>query len=92
MTVVAEHAHRAGLLPTQATMRELCGPDTLILLAYRRRNPDEWQFFERLAEDGFIVEPLRAAADGNAAKGVAADRKPWVPTFGSHLLRVRRCA
>ena len=33
-----------------ATMAELCGPDTLILLAYRRRNPDEWQFFERLAK------------------------------------------
>lgn len=27
----------------KATMSALCGPETLILLAYRRRNPDEWQ-------------------------------------------------
>ena len=73
-------------------MGELCGPETLILLAYRRRNPDEWQFFERLAEDGFAVEQLRAAADENGAKNAAAGREPWVPTFGSHLLRVRRRA
>lgn len=28
---------------SQTTMSELCGPETLVLLAYRRRNPDEWQ-------------------------------------------------
>ena len=32
-----------AVLAIKATMSELCGPETLILLAYRRRNPDEWQ-------------------------------------------------
>jgi hypothetical protein len=75
-------------------MAELCGPETLILLAYRRRNPDEWQFFERLAADGFTVEPLRGVGAGDAAADATGDASEdasaWVPTFGSHLLRVRR--
>lgn len=48
--VVCEHSvlvyrvlNLCAVFVLKATMSELCGPETLILLAYRRRNPDEWQ-------------------------------------------------
>eukprot|EP01047_Picozoa_sp_COSAG01_P026081 COSAG01_NODE_1668_length_9563_cov_23.675613_11_plen_300_part_00 len=66
--------------PLLRTLQELCGADTLILMAYRRRNPDEWKFFHELAREGFSVEVLRSVGVAHSAAqecaGDDAQREP----------------